>query len=140
MPSSSTITPCGADPAPSLIARTSPLAGSSQPSSPLPCAVYQTPPSAAGATSCGRDPAGSGYVAISKVGSAADAAGTALALGSRVGEAIGAVDADDGLGVGTTVGGSVAGEQPQSSPVTNAVPRTTFMPRFCGMAVVMASR
>ena len=37
-----------------------------QPSSPEPCAVYQTPPSRAGATSCGREPAGTGYSRTSK--------------------------------------------------------------------------
>ena len=45
-PSGPTITPCGAEPAPSAISLTSPVFGSSQPSSPRPCAVYQTPPSA----------------------------------------------------------------------------------------------
>jgi hypothetical protein len=59
-PSGPVITPCGADPAPSGISRTSPLAGSSQPRRPVACAVYQTPPSAAGATSCGWLPAGTG--------------------------------------------------------------------------------
>src|SRR5690606_4607031 len=57
-PSGPTITPCGAEPAPSGIVRTSPVDGSRYPSSPVRCPVYQTPPSAAGATSCGRDPAG----------------------------------------------------------------------------------
>ena len=59
-PSGPTMTPCGAEPGPSGISRTSPLSGFSQPSSPLACAVYQTPPSAAGATSCGPEPAGTG--------------------------------------------------------------------------------
>jgi hypothetical protein len=59
-PSGPTITPCGAEPGPNATSRTSPVPGSSQPSSPLPWAVYQTPPSAAGATSCGADPAGTG--------------------------------------------------------------------------------
>src|SRR5690606_37810005 len=48
----------GAEPAPSGIVRTSAVDGSRYPSSPVRCPVYQTPPSAAGATSCGRDPAG----------------------------------------------------------------------------------
>src|SRR2546425_1887916 len=52
-PSGPTMTPCGAEPGPSLIALVCPVLGSSQPSSPESCAVYQTPPSAAGATSCG---------------------------------------------------------------------------------------
>ena len=43
--------------------RVLPVAGSSQPSSPDPCAVYQTPPSRAGATSCGRLPAGTRVLA-----------------------------------------------------------------------------
>src|SRR5437667_207594 len=38
-----------------------PVAGSRWPSSPEPWAVYQTPPSTAGATSWGREPAGTGY-------------------------------------------------------------------------------
>src|SRR3989442_15277050 len=52
-PSGPTITPCGADPAPSFTMRVAPVFGSRYPSSPVRCAVYQTPPSAAGATSCG---------------------------------------------------------------------------------------
>ncbi|HEX6028422.1 MAG TPA: hypothetical protein VFY64_05220 [Nitrososphaeraceae archaeon] len=34
------------------------MAGSKRPNSPDPCAVYQTVPSGAGATSCGREPEG----------------------------------------------------------------------------------
>src|SRR5919201_911778 len=60
-PSGPTITPCGADPAPSGVRRIRPVAGSSHPSSPDACAVNQTPPSRAGATSCGCDPAFTGY-------------------------------------------------------------------------------
>src|SRR4051812_41351104 len=60
-PSGPTITPCGAEPLPSLIWRVSPVAGLSLPSSPLRCAVYQTVPSGAGATSCGPEPAGTAY-------------------------------------------------------------------------------
>src|SRR5206468_8044421 len=52
-PSGPTITPCGADPVPSFVAFVAPVFGSSQPNSPESCAVYQTPPSRAGATSCG---------------------------------------------------------------------------------------
>src|SRR5687768_15534640 len=52
------MTPCGAEPAPSAISRMSPVAGSRWPRTPLCCPVYQTPPSAAGATSCGWEPAG----------------------------------------------------------------------------------
>ena len=37
-----------------------PVSGSSRPSAPVSCAVYQTVPSAAGATSCGCEPAGTG--------------------------------------------------------------------------------
>src|SRR5204863_1476069 len=57
-PSGPTITPCGAEPAPSLYAFVTPNLGSSHPSSPDSCAVYQTPPSRAGATSCGPWPRG----------------------------------------------------------------------------------
>ena len=59
-PSGPTITPCGADPLPSLTDLTVPVAGSSRPSSPMAWAVYQTDPSGAGATSWGREPAGTG--------------------------------------------------------------------------------
>ncbi len=64
VPASSTITPCGAEPAPSGMCRVSPVAGSRWPSAPTFCAVYHTPPSAAGATSCGCVPAGTGYDSI----------------------------------------------------------------------------
>ncbi len=71
-PSGPTMTPWGAEPAPSAMRRIAPVAGSSQPSSPVCCPVYQTPPSAAGATSCGCDPAGTAY--SRNTGSAASAA------------------------------------------------------------------
>ena len=45
------ITPCGAEPVPSGINSTRAVFGSNQPSSPLRCALNQTPPSGAGATS-----------------------------------------------------------------------------------------
>ncbi len=48
-----------------------PVFASSQPSSPEPCAVYQTPPSLAGATSCGLFPAGTGYSRMPSVARAA---------------------------------------------------------------------
>ena len=51
------MTPWGADPAPSGIVRTLPVAGSRWPSVPSCWPVYQTPPSGAGATSCGCEPA-----------------------------------------------------------------------------------
>ena len=35
-----------------------PVVGSNRPNSPNPCEVYQTLPSSAGATSCGREPGG----------------------------------------------------------------------------------
>ena len=57
-PSGPTITPCGAEPLPSAVSRERPVLGSSQPSWPVCWAVYQTPPSRAGATSCGWVPAG----------------------------------------------------------------------------------
>src|SRR5438067_1074122 len=60
-PSGPTITPCGAEPPPSLTCLVRPVDGSSQPSSPDRWPVYQTPPSAAGATSCGPEPGGTGY-------------------------------------------------------------------------------
>ena len=60
-PSGPTITPCGAEPAPRSISRTSPVCGSRWPSVPLCWPVYQTPPSTAGATSCGWLPAVTGY-------------------------------------------------------------------------------
>src|SRR5215213_2577127 len=59
-PSGPTMTPCGAEPEPSLTEVTAPVAGSRRPSSPMACAVYQTDPSGAGATSWGCDPAGTG--------------------------------------------------------------------------------
>src|SRR5918996_2528544 len=59
-PSGPTITPCGAEPAPSGTSVVRPVAGSSRPSFPERWAVYQTVPSGAGATSCGADPAGTG--------------------------------------------------------------------------------
>jgi hypothetical protein len=54
------MTPCGLEPGPRPVCRVCPETGSSQPSSPEDCAVYQTPPSTAGATSCGPDPPGTG--------------------------------------------------------------------------------
>ena len=47
-PSGPTMTPCGADPAPRRVKRERPVLGSSQPSRPVCCAVYQTPPSRGG--------------------------------------------------------------------------------------------
>src|SRR6185437_13843921 len=66
-PSGPTITPCGAEPAPSAICSTRPLATSSRPSAPCPCAVYQTGPPGfgSGATSCGRAPFGTSKVRTS---------------------------------------------------------------------------
>ena len=55
------MTPCGAEPGPSDVVPMAPLAGSSQPSSPVAWAVNQMPPSAAGATSWGCEPAGTAY-------------------------------------------------------------------------------
>ncbi len=52
------MTPWGLEPAPNGVCRVSPVFGSSHPRSPEPCAVYQTPPSRAGATSWGREPDG----------------------------------------------------------------------------------
>ena len=53
--------PVGREPAPRAISTTWPLDGSSRPSLPEPCAVYQTLPSAATATSWGWEPAGTSY-------------------------------------------------------------------------------
>ena len=50
-PSGPTITPCGADASPSGISSVWPVLGSRRPSRPVACAVYQTVPSLAGATS-----------------------------------------------------------------------------------------
>ena len=61
-PSGPTITPCGAEPLPSGVSLD--FAGLRvQPARalPVPCAVYQTPPSRAGATSCGWVPLRTGY-------------------------------------------------------------------------------
>src|SRR6185436_4650963 len=79
-PSGPTMTPCGREPAPSEIVSTSAVAGSSHPSVPLPWPVNQTPPSTAGATSCGPDPVGSAY-------SRSDSAGAALDVGDGPGDA-----------------------------------------------------
>src|SRR5215218_2951859 len=73
-PSGPTITPCGAERSPARARatwRVSPVAGLSQPSEPLAWAVYQTPPSTAGATSCGPDPRGTGNSLISSPAGAA---------------------------------------------------------------------
>src|SRR5262245_48661927 len=59
-PSGPTMTPCGAELSPSGICFATPVLGSRRPSAPTPCAVYQTVPSGAGATSCGPAPAGTG--------------------------------------------------------------------------------
>src|SRR4029453_12350544 len=60
------MTTWGADPSPRGTCLTSPLLGSSRPSAPWPCAVYQTVPSGAGATSCGPAPSGTGkYCTVS---------------------------------------------------------------------------
>src|SRR3569623_1936166 len=60
-PSGPTMTPCGLEPAPSAIWRVLPVLGSRQPRAPARWAVYQTPPSAAGATSWGWLPTGTAY-------------------------------------------------------------------------------
>ena len=96
-PSGPTITPCGADPSPSLMWRVSPLAGSSRPNSPEPWAVYQTAPSGAGATSCGCEPAGTGYSCSTGAASCAVGAGDgALCVawaGAVAGASVGTVGA-----------------------------------------------
>src|SRR5262245_14940824 len=86
-PSGPTITPWGAEPGPSGISRTSPVAGSSQPSPPEPWAVYQTPPSRAGARSWGRELEGTGCSCIA--GSAGDggAEGSPVVWGGAVASA-----------------------------------------------------
>src|SRR5947207_14357873 len=88
-PSGPTMTPCGADLAPSLTALVTPNLGSSHPSSPESCAVYQTPPSRAGATSCGPWPLVTGYSCRTKsaVARVADGA-AAVALGVGAGDAV----------------------------------------------------
>ena len=98
-PPGPTITPCGADPAPSGISSTSPVRGSSRPSSPVCCAVYQTRrPSRAGATSCGCEPAGTGNDFSRTRARAAGVAtgvgdGAAISVGGRVGD--GSATGDD---------------------------------------------
>src|SRR5215211_1307347 len=71
-PSGPTITPWGAEPSPSSTSSTRPFSGSRCPSLPAFCAVYQTVPSDATATSCGCDPAGTSY---SRTAAGADVAG-----------------------------------------------------------------
>jgi len=96
-PSGPTITPCGAEPAPRSISRISPVTASRWPSVPLRWPVYQTPPSAAGATSCGWLPAVTGY-SMSAVAGTAEAAG---ASDGTVAEDAAGGDADDGeAGIG----------------------------------------
>src|SRR5688572_12744019 len=80
-PSGPTITPCGAEPAPRATRFTSLVAGLSQPSSPVRWPVYQTPPSRAGATSCGADPAGT---VNTSTASALAGFGVAVGLASSV--------------------------------------------------------
>src|SRR3569623_1823815 len=60
-PSGPTMPPCGLEPEPSAIWRVLPVLGSSPPRAPARWAVYQTPPSAAGATSWGWLPTGTAY-------------------------------------------------------------------------------
>src|SRR5690606_34579118 len=64
------ITPWGDDPGPSDTLSTLPVAGSSMPSAPVRWAVYQILPSGAGATSCGRSPAGTGNTWVGACASA----------------------------------------------------------------------
>src|SRR3954447_7833867 len=121
-PSGPTMTPCGADPWPSLISRIAPVAGSRRPSSPASWPVYQTLPSGAGATSCGVVPRGTRYSRTSTF-TACCTAGEASAV-ARAGdavaalrEAVAAADADAGMDgeacvagrlLGPRIGGSVA--------------------------------
>src|SRR4051794_1380842 len=85
-PSGPTMTPCGAEPWPSLISRIAPVAGSRRPSSPASWPVYQTLPSGAGATSCGVVPRGTRYSRTSTFTDCCTA-GDALAV-ARAGEAV----------------------------------------------------
>src|SRR5688572_12166249 len=90
------ITPCGADPDPNGISRMSSVAGSKWPSTPLCCPVYQTPPSAAGATSWGCEPAGTANSRSSRVTgptAAGDERGTVLDVGVD-GEAVEVADGE----------------------------------------------
>ena len=75
-PSGPTITPCGADPSPSEVSSVRPVFGSRRPSRPVAWAVYQTFPSAAGATSWGWEPPGTGYSVSRTAASAAAGAGS----------------------------------------------------------------
>src|SRR3569623_897238 len=60
-PSGPTMPPCGLEPEPSALSRVLPVLGSRPPRAPARRAVYQTPPSAAGATTWGWQPAGTAY-------------------------------------------------------------------------------
>src|SRR5918996_839040 len=101
-----TITPCGAEPAPSGTSSVSPVAGSSQPSRPVAWAVYQTPPSAAGATSCGCVPAGTGNVCMLRSsGPVGVGAGVGAAVEDTTGEGLTVAD-----GSGVAASASAVGE------------------------------
>ena len=78
-PSGPTITPCGADPSPSGTSSVRPVSGSRRPNRPVACAVYQTVPSLAGATSWGWEPSGTGYSCSRTAASAAAAEGSGAA-------------------------------------------------------------
>src|SRR3954466_15862809 len=88
------MTPWGAGLGPGLIAFSTPTLGSSQPSSPESCAVYQTPPSLAGATSCGPCPRVTGYscntngVSVGGCGLGSGVPGVAGALARTLGVAL----------------------------------------------------
>src|SRR2546428_4289857 len=103
-----TITPCGADPVPSSIAFVVPVLGSSQPSSPESCAVYQTPPSRAGATSCGPWPGGNGNSCMANWRARGDVPGdggatVAAAVGMTTGGDAGGIVGDDSARVAAGV-------------------------------------
>src|SRR5207249_10902772 len=95
-PSGPTMTPCGAEPGPSLTALVCPVLGSSQPSSPESCAVYQTPPSAAGATSCGPWPRVRANSCMANWRGRGDVPGDG---GATVAAAVGVASGDDAGGI-----------------------------------------
>src|SRR5687768_2993857 len=79
------MTPCGAEPSPRGTWRTWPVFGSRIPSAPWRWAVYQILPSGAGATSWGREPAGSWKTLVV---AASAAAGLAAGCSAQAGAAI----------------------------------------------------
>src|SRR5690606_28414115 len=97
---------------PSAMCLVSPVAGSRCPSAPCPCAVYHTPPSSAGATSCGRVPGGTGNdstsysrgVLLVTAGGVGEAVALSVAVSVAVGDVGVEVASTDEVAVGVGVG------------------------------------